>query len=250
MEKACNRCGVVTPATDEYFGRRKDTKGGLNAICKKCKAAENSAYRKATREARNKQKQEWRKNNPDKVKEMSKKYAENNPEKLREKRIRYYYRNREVEADRSRKYRSENTDIVNRRKRDWEERNKERVNENRKLRLYERLKDPDYEKKYCLNHSMANRMNASLNGNKNGRAWEKIVGYTLSDLIAHLESRFTEGMSWENRGRGGWHIDHIKPIASFNFKSADDPEFLECWALDNLQPLWELDNLRKKDRIL
>jgi hypothetical protein len=50
-------------------------------------------------------------------------------------------------------------------------------------------------------------------------------------------------MSWENRSE--WHIDHRRPVSSFNFLSVDDPEFLECWALSNLQPLWAADNIRK-----
>ena len=78
-----------------------------------------------------------------------------------------------------------------------------------------------------------------------GRHWEGLVDYTLDDLIQHLEKQFQVGMNWANHGRYGWHIDHIKPKASFSFTSSDDIEFRQCWALDNLQPLWAEDNLRK-----
>lgn len=81
---------------------------------------------------------------------------------------------------------------------------------------------------------------------KNGRKWSDIVGWTVEDLIAHLESRFAPGMTWENRRE--WHIDHIRPLSSFAFSTPDDPQFREAWALSNLQPLWGIDNLRKGAR--
>jgi hypothetical protein len=54
-------------------------------------------------------------------------------------------------------------------------------------------------------------------------------------------------MTWENYGK--WHIDHKRPIASFNFTSYEDPEFKECWALNNLQPMWAKENMSKGNKI-
>jgi 5-methylcytosine-specific restriction endonuclease McrA len=86
----------------------------------------------------------------------------------------------------------------------------------------------------------------SLRGSKAGRHWETLVGYTFLALMCHLESLFQPGMTWENYGE--WQVDHIRPIASFTFTSADDPEFRQCWALSNLQPLWATDNHHKGAR--
>lgn len=83
----------------------------------------------------------------------------------------------------------------------------------------------------------------SLRDGKQGRKWEELVGYTLSDLEKHLESLFQDGMSWENMGK--WHIDHIVPRSSFSYKTPNDPDFKVCWSLDNIQPLWAIDNLKK-----
>jgi len=69
--------------------------------------------------------------------------------------------------------------------------------------------------------------------------------YTWEELKQHIESQFTNGMSWENYGRNGWHIDHIRPVNSFEDTIED---FQKCWALNNLQPLWEVDNIRKSDK--
>lgn len=71
------------------------------------------------------------------------------------------------------------------------------------------------------------------------------VNYSLQELKDHLEKQFTKGMTWENNSTYGWHIDHKKPMSYFKFESYTDEEFKQCWALENLQPLWRNDNLSK-----
>lgn len=102
--------------------------------------------------------------------------------------------------------------------------------------------------RYRLKRRVSNGIWWSIKGQKNNRHWEDLVGYALDDLMAHLEPLFKPGMSWENYGK--WHIDHIRPVSSFSFAVPEDPEFLQCWALSNLQPLWAIDNLRKGGRLL
>jgi hypothetical protein len=70
-----------------------------------------------------------------------------------------------------------------------------------------------------------------------------LTGCSLVDLKQHLESKFQPGMTWDNYGRGGWHIDHVVPCVSFNLADADQQK--KCFHYTNLQPLWELDNLKK-----
>jgi len=66
-------------------------------------------------------------------------------------------------------------------------------------------------------------------------------------LIAHLESKFQEGMSWENYGKNGWHLDHIIPLSAFDLT---DPEQLKIAChYTNIQPLWARDNLVKSNKI-
>lgn len=82
---------------------------------------------------------------------------------------------------------------------------------------------------------------------KNGKYFE-ILGYTIEDLINHLESQFKDGLTWDNYGE--WHVDHKRPISSFNFTNVDDDEFKQCWSLSNLQPLWGRDNLSKSNKLI
>jgi hypothetical protein len=73
-----------------------------------------------------------------------------------------------------------------------------------------------------------------------------LIGCTVPELMAHLESRFLPGMSWENRHL--WHIDHVTPCAAFDLS---DPTMQKiCFHYANLQPLWAPDNISKKDNIL
>jgi hypothetical protein len=82
-------------------------------------------------------------------------------------------------------------------------------------------------------------------GSKNGRHSFSLLGYSLDDLMRHLEAQFEPWMTWENYGFYGWHIDHIRPLASFTYDTPDDPQFKEAWALSNLRPLRSVDNWRK-----
>lgn len=68
----------------------------------------------------------------------------------------------------------------------------------------------------------------------------KVLGYSLQELKDHLERSFKEGMSWENYGE--WHIDHIRPLCSFTILSRESEDFKEAWSLQNIQPLWAMEN--------
>ena len=102
--------------------------------------------------------------------------------------------------------------------------------------------------KFRLRNRMSSNIRHSLDTKKNGRHWETLVGYTVKNLIKHIEKQFTNGMTWANYGE--WHIDHIIPIRGFHFTSPDDIDFKRYWALSNLQPLWAKDNLSKASKLL
>tara|TARA_R100001163_G_scaffold42664_1_gene32235 strand:+ start:79 stop:777 length:699 start_codon:yes stop_codon:yes gene_type:complete len=74
-----------------------------------------------------------------------------------------------------------------------------------------------------------------------------LVGCTPNELKDHIESQFKDGMTFDNYGRGGWVIDHIKPIVSFDL--SDPEQQRECFHYTNLQPLWEKENLTKGSSI-
>ncbi len=113
----------------------------------------------------------------------------------------------------------------------------------RKYQNTRRAIDPMFK----LNNNFGRMIRASIVSGKNSRHWEKVVGYTLLELVEHLENQFLPSMSWNNYGK--WHIDHIVPVAYFKFSTTEDPDFKKCWALKNLRPMWAIDNIRKGGRI-
>jgi hypothetical protein len=72
----------------------------------------------------------------------------------------------------------------------------------------------------------------TLNGKVKNASTIELLGYGYQELKEHITSLFTDGMSWENYGE--WHIDHIKPLSSFD----EDTPIHVVNALSNLQPLW------------
>lgn len=97
---------------------------------------------------------------------------------------------------------------------------------------------------FKLKNAMRSAFRHALINKKTYSTFE-VLGYSVFDLMRHLEGLFQVNMSWSNYGKKGWEIDHIVPLSRFNYSSIDDPEFKRCWALNNLQPLWVADNVRK-----
>lgn len=104
-----------------------------------------------------------------------------------------------------------------------------------------RLADP----KYRLCKRVGQLLRNSLGSAKAGRSWADLVDFTYEQLCDHLRAQFTEGMTWDLLISGAIQIDHIRPVASFNYTSPDDPQFKECWALSNLRPMWAPENSSK-----
>lgn len=192
------------------------------------------------------------------------------PEKAKENRRKYYQKNRKEILKKAKEYSKRNEEKIKEYHNNWKKNNKDKVKQYQKKaskKWYEgnreeirdkRIKWNKENKKYYRNYmremrkdplyKMSNNISRGIRQSlksqglsKNHRQWETMVGYTKQDLRDHLESLFTEGMTWNNQGK--WHIDHIIPQSFFNL--ADNVEFKMCWRLENLQPLWALDNMSK-----
>jgi hypothetical protein len=70
------------------------------------------------------------------------------------------------------------------------------------------------------------------------------IGCSIEHLKDYLQSKFENGMTWENYGK--WHIDHIRPCASFDLTDIEQQKI--CFNYKNLQPLWAEDNFKKSDK--
>jgi hypothetical protein len=161
-----------------------------------------------------------------------KKWRDNNKEYLSNKSKKWTEENKEHRKQYLKEYREKNIDKIRKTKRDYERNRKAsdplyKLVANFRTAIYQVLKESNVE--------------------KNGHYFD-ILGYTPEELINHLEKQFTEGMTWENYGE--FHIDHKLPITSFDIQEMGDEEFMKCWSLDNLQPMWGEENIRKSNKVL
>lgn len=247
--KCCTKCGEHKPL-DMFFARKGAADGRMSS-CKACKTATTYAWRGKNREALNAYQREYatRPNaqataaawaaRPD-VKERQRELA-----KLRNQcpERRAAKSQAEKSNPRIRSYR-----LAYRKRADVRERQRiynqiPAVKAARAAKVRKRRADNPMLR---LNMRMSNGIGQAIR--KGHRSWRTMVDYTCAELMDHLERQFLPGMSWDNFG--DWHIDHIIPIASFNFASPDDEEFKVCWALSNLRPLWKKENLSKSDKVL
>jgi len=161
-----------------------------------------------------------------------KKWRDSNKEYMSNKSKTWYEQNKEHRKEYLKEYREKNISNIRKTKRDYER--------NRKAR------DPLY--KLISNFRTAiYQVLKENNIKKNGHYFE-ILKYTPEQLINHLEKQFSDEMTWDNYG--DWHVDHKHPISLYNIKEIGDNEFMKCWSLDNLQPMWSVDNIKKSNKLL
>lgn len=105
---------------------------------------------------------------------------------------------------------------------------------------YERYKR-EKDAMWRVRKNARNRIRRSVKKENSTTAY---LGCSWHELKNHLESLFKDGMSWDNYGTNGWHIDHIIPLAS----AKNEEEIIPLLHYTNLQPLWAGDNIRKGAR--
>jgi len=161
-----------------------------------------------------------------------KRWREKNKDSVREYVKTWYEQNKEYRKKYLKEYRENNVDKIRQIKRDYER--------NRKSR------DPLY--KLISNFRTAIYQVLKENNVEKNKSYFDILQYTPEELINHLEKQFTDTMTWDNYGI--WHVDHKLPITSFNIQEMGDDEFMRCWSLNNLQPMWGEENIRKSNNII
>ena len=149
----------------------------------------------------------------------------------------YRQRNAAHIRQQKRQYKQRNAAHVSAHMKQYRRAHRAQINARKKYRLQN---DPNFR----LVHSLRRRVRNALCGFSKSAPTLALLGCSVDECREHLEAQFAEGMSWSNRSE--WHIDHIRPVASFDL--ADPAQQRACFHYSNLQPLWAIDNLRKGAR--
>lgn len=183
-------------------------------------------YLRHTEKIRQKNKR-WREKNP----HYSKQWWADNLDKLRGYSRRWKIDHPKRTKEISDKHRRNN--IVKLRQRD------------KQLKSIKRKTDSSYH----INNVMSRSIRASLKGNKSGRHWEDLLGYSSEVLADKLKKNMPKGYTWEDFLEGRLHLDHKIPMSAFNFSKPEHIDFKKCWALENLQLLPARENLVKNAKL-
>lgn len=209
--KKCTDCNVEKELT--AFIKKKGGKYGVNSICYNCRST------------------------------RAKKYLIENRDSEKQRHKKYRLKNRDKEIKRSKKYREEN---------------KEKVYIGVKNAL---KKKPDYYRNYHRNYvknkrkedinfrladSLRSRLNRAIKKNQKLLSAVGDLGCSIEELKVYLESKFQPGMTWENYGYYGWHVDHIIPLSKADLTNKEETKKVLHYT--NLQPLWRKENQSKGNR--
>lgn len=160
------------------------------------------------------------------------KYRSENKEKTLKYAAEYRKENKQKTLDYAAEYRKQNKEVLQKKKTEYQRQR--------------RQTDPAYKMRKNVSKSILEALKARSK-NKTGSVWEALP-YTSKQLCEHLEKQFDEYMSWDNYGTY-WHVDHIYPQSLLPYENYEDPNFQKCWALENLQPLEAMMNVRKSNKI-
>ncbi len=155
------------------------------------------------------------------------------------KRIVYYNNNKERALFLSKKYYDLNKDKILEKKRNHYLLNKK--DKIKKVTQYQKEKyktDINFKIKVLLRSRI---IKAIKKKNKSSNTMNLLGVKNIEFLWNYLEKKFKKGMTRYNHGL--WHIDHIKPCASFDLTKKEEQE--KCFHYTNLQPLWSFENLSK-----
>lgn len=141
---------------------------------------------------------------------------------------------------------SESVEYHRRYAREWKKKNRNRYLQRNREDLRKRWSKAIPGSHRRLRNSLAGRIRMALKRvSKKAGTTEFLLGASIAKVKMYLARRFKPGMSWKNHGI--WHIDHIRPCASFDLSKPEQQK--ECFHYSNLQPLWATDNIKKGSKL-
>jgi len=221
--KMCLNCLKELPISNFYF--RKDN-NKYRSECKQCSLLNQKVYISNNLD---KIKQLQHRNylkNKDKIKEYNKHYILNNLDKIKQLQHQNYLKNKDKIKEYNKQYNLNN---------------RKEINKNRRIKCKHNIN-------FKLSCSLRSRIHDFIKGTDKSEFSEKLLMCSWDEARKYIESKWLPGMSWDNYGKFGWHMDHIIPCSFFDL--TDLTEQYVCFRWQNLQPLWANDNLKKSSKII
>ena len=213
-------------------------------------------------EHRKKYMKEWLLKNKQKIIETRRRWRIKNKESVKKYMKEYFIKHNEKLKGQNKEYYLKNKERLNFLNKQWYQNNIERVKKinyiyrkgkgkeilaeaRRKLDRKKRKEDPNYR----ITKNLRSRLRRALKGSNKSAITMKLIGCSVFELWKHLESHpsWEAWMTRENYGKT-WHVDHIKPCASFDLTCSNQQRI--CFNYTNLQPLEAIENMKKGAKIL
>jgi len=180
--------------------------------------------------------------------DWEKKYALLNKEKIKKRQKEWRLKTIDIRKKQAKEYQLKNKEKIKKYLKEWSKRPE--VVKRRNKRFKERRKtDPYFRMKLSLRGRL---MSFVYRGRaKKMVSTNKLIGCDWNFFKTYIEKQFYDNpqnnkpMTWQNYGK--WHIDHIKPMTSFNLLNLKDQ--YECCNFKNLQPLWAYENRKKSNKL-
>lgn len=160
-----------------------------------------------------------------------KKYREknkNNPEFKKKRRIasnNYYWNNKEKFKKYNKQYSKE-------------------TKETRNKKLKQRRKtDPNFR----IIGNLRSQQQRAIKGNQKSGTTIDYLGCSIEYFKKYIEDQFVFGMTWDNYGKEGFHIDHQIPLSIVDLNDEEDLRHVLHYT--NLQPMWATENISKGNKI-
>lgn len=238
--KTCTGCGETK--RPDLFHANKSQADGLYSRCKECRKIASKEYYAKNRDKKRQKDREYHAKNREKRRAYAREYS-SRPEskrKAKERSREYRKNNRERIRTLHKRWRDANSEHVRSYYSDYRAKNREHILSQKRKYRKER-NDPNR----LISNALRKRILDAIAGNAKAAPTRDLLGCSIDEFKSYMESLFTEGMSWGNRGKNGWHIDHIIPCSAFDL--SDPEQQRKCFHYTNLQPLWARENLSKNN---
>lgn len=248
--KKCTKCGEIRKV-EEFFKINKNSVK-RRSHCKACHRQYNLDHADRIK----KYCREYNLEHADELKKKKQQYNLEHANKIKQNNQRYYLEHADEKKANQREYNKKHVGEIKKYNRQYSLKNAEKLKEKKRKYRRQRYKNnPQYKITDLLRSRFKRELKERVNGQNSYKEIKKtsalnLLGCDIPFFISYIKERFYphpdtgEEMTWENHGHKTWHLDHIRPLSSFDL--TDQEQQKKAFHYTNYQPLWAFQNLQKR----